>query len=168
MSKEFHQFLVRAVQEKFQIQMEKEFSDKHLSGNLLENGLKYTQNKIRVAPKEYDTAYFIKTSRMTSWGGIGVGHIRYWGGKKGQIKYAYNSYASDLNKKGSEFEVFRKKINAKGKKPRTTIAKLPVSKLERVMVYPHNHKRFAYRGLYFAIYNVVRKYKGEIQWKVRN
>lgn len=158
MSKSDYKRLVDAIQVKFHLQMQKEFSKKHLSGNLMDNGLKYGVNTIRIAPKKYDTAYYIKTSRMTSWGGIGKGHIKFTSG----------SYADELNKKGSEFEVFKKQLTNTGKKPKTTIAKLPLSRLDRVMVYPHNHKRYAYRGLYFAIYNVVRKYKGEIQWKVRN
>ena len=155
MSKEDFDKAKQEIKRQMKTYLIREFFEKHLSGNLMFNGIKITTNTFKIAPKKYDTAWYISTSRKKTFGGIGVGAIRFTGG----------SYASELNKKGSEFEVFKKKDKSNKK----SISQLPTNQLERVKVYPHNHKLYANRALFFAVSNVARKYKGEIvKWRVRN
>ena len=136
-----------------------EFEDKHLSGNILVS-FSRERNKFIIKPRRYDTALFIKTSRQKK-----RKNANYEFG--GRMKFQSGSYASDLNRYGSEFEVFKKKDKANKRK----IANISEKNLERVIVRPQNHKGYASRALYNAILSTIRtqQFKGEIeQWTVRN
>ena len=127
------------------INIKKDFTTKHLSKNLMENGIKELPYKLIIAPRKYDTAHYIRTGRSKSYGGIGVHEMRWLSG----------SYANELNKIGSEFEVFKKPDNLPDNIKKRTIANISESRLERVMVKPHNHKNY----LSDAIRGAVDKFK---------
>lgn len=143
------------ISERYFTYIVSEFSTKHLSGQLPDY-VYIDRFAITIKPMSYDTALWIMTSRA----GFPV------------MKYKFNtSYASDLNKKGSEFEVFKKKNH----NMKTPISKIPIGQinnlLDRVIVRPHNHRNYANRLLFFAITNTIKKkeFNGVIeQWRVRN
>lgn len=120
--------------------------------------------EIEIAPPRYDTAMFIKTSRKSYSGSRGYG-----GGFGAVIRRGSGSYASELNKLGSEFEVFKKKPNLPYNISRKTIANIGMNNLLRVKIKPHNHKNYAYNALNMACMNVATNYKGKIEkWDVKN
>lgn len=134
----------------FLISMVSEFSTKRLSGNLLDNGITLEFDRIIINPKKYDTAYYILSGRQT--------------GGKGKLLFTSGSYANELNKKGSEFEVFKKKY------PTTTpMTQLPLTDLERTKIYPRNHKRFIHTAILNSASRVARRYKGRIEkWQIQD
>ena len=94
------------------------------------------RNKFIIKPRRYDTALFIKTSRQKK-----RKNSNYEFG--GRMKFQSGSYASELNRYGSEFEVFKKKDKANKRK----IANISEKNLERVIVRPQNHKGYAAKAL---------------------
>lgn len=143
------------ISEKYFTYIVKEFEKKHLSGQLPDY-VYIDRFTITIKPMTYDTALWVMTNK--------TGHpvMKY--------KFGY-SYASDLNKKGSEFEIFKKKNH----NSKTSISKTPIGQinnmLDRIIIRPHNHKNYANRLLLFAITNTIKKkaYNGVIeQWRVRN
>ena len=127
----------------------KEFSNTYLSGNLRLNGVRYTDYEILIQPQNYDTAWYILSGRKLGYN---------------QINFTMGSYASDLNKKGSEFELFKKK-----QPTRIPQRALPLSQLKRVKVYPHNHKGFIKKGIIDACRQIQLKYGGRIvKWQIRD
>lgn len=147
------------IMQRFYNNVFNEFEEKHLSGNILVSFARQ-HNRIILKPRRYDTALFIKTSRQKK-----RKNANYEFG--GRMKFQSGSYASDLNRYGSEFEVFKKKDKANKRK----IANISEKNLERVIVRPQNHKRYASNALYYAILSTIRtqQFKGEIEkWTVRN
>lgn len=126
-----------------------DFWDKHLSGQLMYKGMKETANSLIITPRKYDTAHFIKTQRRKK----GIGDIRYRQG----------SYADELNKKGSEFEVFKKKKDLSPRIKKRKIANISEKNLDRVVVRPHNHKGYLTKAIKTSIDNFQKYHKKDVE-----
>lgn len=138
-----------------------EFKIKHLSKRYLEtveSNSNLNAEQLIFAPKKYDTAWWIKTNRKGA----------------PRFRNKNSSYALELERKGSEFEVFRKKninivkIGRNGKlkvvnSKDVAISKLPEKYLDRVKVYPHNHKKYMTNAITYAIMKFTQKHKKEIE-----
>lgn len=122
-----------------------------LSGNFLHGSVVDKDNKLLIRPKHYDTAWYIKTSRQARRGGEGV------------MRFRSGSYADELNKYGSEIEVFKKKPNLPPHLKRKTIAKLGETNLIRVKIHIGNHKNFISNAIVYATTQFMNKHKGEIK-----
>ena len=125
----------------------REFNSLHLSGNLLERGTKISDKGLTVAPRNYDTAHFIRTQRKT-----GIGDIRTRAG----------SYADELNKLGSEFEVFKKPATLSPNLKKRTIQNISEKNLERVIVRPHNHIKYLEYTISDSVKTFQKLYKDKV------
>lgn len=136
-----------------------EFNFKHLARNferhLFSKFSLMQPSELEIAPRNYDTAWYIKTSRSArkGYGAYGVGQMRF---KEG-------SYALNLNKVGSEFEVFKKKKGLPPHLARKTIAQLGEQHLERVKIYPHNHKGYLTQAIFDSVMKFYKNHRDTIE-----
>lgn len=110
-----------------------------------------------IAPRKYDTARYIRELRQS--GGI---YTRI-------IPSGNTSYASDLNARGSEIQVYKRKKNIPQPYNSMPMHKIPTKYLTRTIIRPRNHKYFVENALRKALYKVALSRGGTItKWQVKN
>lgn len=165
------------------------FDKKYLAHNfvdMLNTGVIIPEQLV-IAPPAYDTAWYIKATRkglgkssttipiqrkvMGANGKMIKTSQQYpsWYNKKtervvrGSIIHKGYSYAYELNKYGSEFEVFKKKQGLPPNLAKKSIAQLGLAHLERVKVKPHNHRGFITQAIYDSVWQFVKNHKDIVE-----
>lgn len=144
-----HEIVIRCTEYLLQ-----EFEDKHLSDQIRRKLHEY-KHSFTIAPRKYDTAEFLLTSSNHGKNPNGI------------MLFLDGSYANELNSKGSEFFVYKKKDPI-------TYANVPMrlmprSELEKVLIRPHNHRNYANKMLRHAIIRFGNNHRNEIEeivWQV--
>ena len=144
-----HEIVIRCTEYLIQ-----EFEDKHLSDQIRKRLLEY-KHTFSIAPRKYDTAEFLLTSSNHGKNPNGI------------MLFLDGSYANELDRKGSEFFVYKKKDPIRWLN--VPMKYMPKSELEQVLIRPHNHKNYAHKMLRYAIIRFGNNHKDEVEeivWQV--